>query len=188
MSFLTLEKTIEEFEKELTEKEKRQDEVLQRSRELIRYCAKAIRHIHTGDYNQAEEVVKQLDAEVEKLEKAAGGDFAHIAQNAYQEYAEIKCFLALTHRKKLPTPSDLGIGVISYLSGLADCVGELRRALQLALRAGKKEDAEYLFEKMNYIYDNLMVLKFSSSLVGPLKRKQDVIRGQIEQARSEMLR
>ncbi len=185
---MSLEKTIEEFEKELAGKEKRQDEVLQRSRELIRYCAKAIRHIHTEDYKSAEELAEILDTETKKLAKVAGEDFHHIAQNAYQEYVEIKAFLALMKKKDLPTPKDLGIDVLSYLNGLADCVGELRRALQLSLRAGKKKDAEYLFEKMNYIYDNMMVLKFSSSLVGQLKRKQDMVRGQIEQARSEMLR
>ncbi|MBI5037031.1 hypothetical protein HZC09_06855 [Candidatus Micrarchaeota archaeon] len=101
---------------------------------------------------------------------------------------EIKAFLALVKKESLPTPEELKIDVLSYLNGLSDCVGELRRALQLALRADKKKEAEYFFERMNYIYNNLMVLKFSSSLVGPLKRKQDMVRGQIEQARSEMLR
>ena len=41
---------------------------------------------------------------------------------------------------------------------------------------------------MNEIYDHLMVLKYSGSLVGPLKHKQDMVRGQVEHARSEMLR
>lgn len=185
---MTLEKTVSELEKKLTDQEKRQDEVLSLSREIIRLCAKAIRHYHTGNPAEAKTVLKNLDGDVKRLSKVSGEDFQHIAQNAYQEYAEIACLSALLEREKLPTPSDLGIDTLSYLAGVADCVGELRRSLQLSLRAGKKEDAEYLFEKMNYIYDNLMVLKFSSSLVGPLKRKQDMVRGQVEQARSEMLR
>ncbi|MBI5037030.1 hypothetical protein HZC09_06850 [Candidatus Micrarchaeota archaeon] len=79
---MSLEETISELEKELTAKEKRQDEVLQKSREVIRSCAKAIRHIHTEDYAEAEKLAEELDSEVKKLAKVAGEDFHHIAQNA----------------------------------------------------------------------------------------------------------
>lgn len=185
---MTLEKTIDALDRKFAEQEKAQDAALSMSRLVIRDCAKAIRHLHTGQPDDADAVVKTLDADVKKLQKAAGADFQHIATSAYQEYAEIKCLVALLEKKELPTPSDLGIDDLSYLAGLADCVGELRRSLQLALKAGKKKDAEYLFERMNHIYDNLMILKYSSSLVGPLKRKQDMIRSQVEYARSEMLR
>lgn len=184
---MTLEKTIARIDGELSEKEKRQDVVLSDSRVVIRNCAKAIRHLHTGDVPEAKKVVAALDEDVAALKKVASG-FEHIATSAYQEYVEIKCLLALLEKEKLPSPEQLKVDDQSYLAGLADCVGELRRSLQLALKAGKKKDADYLFEKMNYIYEHLMVLKYSSSLVGPLKRKQDMIRNQVEQARSELLR
>ncbi|HLD76355.1 MAG TPA: hypothetical protein VI874_05010, partial [Candidatus Norongarragalinales archaeon] len=126
---MTLEKTISDLEKKLVDKEKRQDEVLSLSREIIRLCAKAIRHYHTGNPDEAKNVMKLLETGVKKLTKSSAGDFDHIAQNAYQEYAEIMCLSALLERVKLPTPTDLGIDVLSYLAGLADCVGELRRSL-----------------------------------------------------------
>ncbi len=185
---MTLESTISRIDGELAAREKRQDTVLQHTRLVIRDCAKAIRHLHTGQFVEADSLVKDLDAHVRDLEKSAAKDFYHIGQQAYQEYAEIKCLIALVHKKPLPSPEELGLDDQSYLAGLADCVGELRRSLQLALRDGNKKEAEYFFEKMNHIYDNLMVLKYSSSLVGPLKRKQDMVRGQVEHARSEMLR
>ncbi|MDP2717111.1 MAG: hypothetical protein Q8P02_00030 [Candidatus Micrarchaeota archaeon] len=185
---MTLEKTINRIDAELSEKEKRQDVVLQHTRLVIRDCAKAIRQLHTGQFKEADVLVKDLDVHVKDLQDSAGKDFYHIGQQAYQEYAEIKCLIALVHKKPLPSPEDLGLDDQSYLAGLADCVGELRRSLQLALRDDKKKEAEYFFEQMNHIYDNLMVLKYSSSLVGPLKRKQDMVRGQVEHARSEMLR
>ena len=184
---MTLEKTIEKIMKELDEKEKRQDVVLQLSREAIRDCAKAIRHLHTGQNKDCHAAVKQLDEKMKKLHEF-DNDFSHISQTAYQEYSEIKCLLAILEKKELPDQKELGIDWQTYLSGLADCVGELRRSLQLSLKNDDYDTAEYLFVKMNYIYDNLMQLKYSGSLVGALKRKQDMIRGQVEQARSEMLR
>lgn len=182
-----LEASISEIEKKLQDMEKRQDVVLQLSREVIRDCAKAIKSIHLNDMPQCELLLKQIDAKVSELKKA-DEDFGHISANCYQEVVEVKVLYALMKKKEIPALKELNVDYIAYLTGLADATGELRRALQLSLRAGKKEDAEFYFQKMNEIYDNLMTLKYSSSLVGPLKRKQDVLRGQIEQARSEMLK
>ena len=182
-----LSESIAEIDAKLHEMEKRQDAVLTASREIIRDCAKAIRFIHTDDLKSCEKTVSEMEKKIIELKKVEK-DFEHISQQSYQEIVEIKTLLALFKRKDIPSMEELKVDYQAYLSGLADCVGELRRALQLSLRKGKKDDAEYYFEKMNEIYDNLMILKYSSSLVGPLKRKQDVLRSQIEQARSEMLR
>ncbi len=182
-----LEKTVHKIITILDEREKRQDKVLALSREIIRDSARAIKSIHAGDLAETRRIVGELDKKIHEMKRIDEG-FEHISQNCYQEYAEIKSLHAILVRKEIPSYEDLGIDFIPYLTGLADTVGELRRQIQLALRHRKKKAAEYFFEKMNEIYDNLMIIKYSSSLVGPLKHKQDVIRGQLEQARSEMLR
>ena len=70
-------------------------------------------------------------------EKAGGkGEFSGMISTALQEYVEIKCLLALLEEQPLPSPRELGVEGIAFLNGLADCVGELRRALQIALRRG----------------------------------------------------
>ncbi len=183
----TLGSTVEGLIKELDEKEKRQDKVLTASREAIRLCARAIRDIHTNDVKLAKKSISELESKLDEL-RAVEKDFEHIAKQAYQEYAEIKLFFAISQKQKIPTSQELGITTESYLSGFADCVGELRRALQLSLKDGNKKDAEYYFEAMNEIYEELMLLKYSKSLVGSLKPKQDMVRGQLEHARSEILK
>ncbi|MFH1257344.1 MAG: hypothetical protein ABIG96_06505 [Candidatus Micrarchaeota archaeon] len=173
--------------KMLDGREKDQDVVLRMSREIIRDCAKAIRSIHTKDFAEADALIKQIDAKVTDL-KAHDAEFRHISQQCYQEIVEIKVLDAIYKRKEIPDFEDLGVEYQPWLSGLADVSGELRRALQLSLREGNKTDAEYYFKVMNEIYDDLMILKYSGSLVGSLKHKQDMMRAQVEQARSEMLR
>ncbi|MCX6767897.1 MAG: hypothetical protein NTY90_04185 [Candidatus Micrarchaeota archaeon] len=182
-----LEKTIQQIISILDEREKRQDKVLALSREIIRDSAKAIKSIHVNDADETARIVADLDGKIVEMKKMQEG-FTHISQNCYQEYAEIKSLYAIISHKEMPTYEELGIEFLPYLTGLADTVGELRRQIQLALRNKNKKDAEYFFDKMNEIYDNLMIIKYSSSLVGSLKHKQDVIRGQLEQSRSEMLR
>lgn len=182
-----LEKTVSEIIKELTEKEKRQDALLQKTREIVRECARAIKCIHLSDLKECKKIVMRLDGEVRELQKI-GADFEGITQTALQEYVEVKCLLAFIERRELPSHRELGVPGVVFLNGLADCVGELRRQIQIALRAGNARDAEHFFDAMNEVYDELMTIKFSGSLVGALKRKQDVLRTQIEQARSEILR
>ncbi len=182
-----LEESVTEIVRELGEKEKRQDEVLRLQREIIRDCALAIRHIHTGELAGSKAVVAGIEKKVARL-RGLDSELERNSSQCYQEYVEIRALDAIFSRKPVPSRKSLGVDAVAYLNGLADTVGELRREIQLALSGGKRKDAEYFFDVMNEVYDNLMLVKFSSSLVGPLKHKQDVIRSQLEQARSEMLR
>lgn len=181
------EKAIEKIIADLDGQEKRQDAVLKFHREVIRDCAKAIKSLHAGDTEESGQLLSRIDASIKDVKKVDEG-FEHISDNIYQEYAEAKVLAAILSKKDTPTFEDLDIPFRAWLSGLADTVGELRRALQNALREGHKKDAEYLYSKMSEIYDNLTVIKYSGSLVGALKRKQDMVRHQLEEARSELLR
>ena len=180
------EKAFEKILAQLDEQEKRQDAVLKFHREVIRDCAKAIKSLHTGEKEEAALLLKKIDSSIEQV-KAVDAGFEHISDNIYQEYVEVKVLDALLAKREPPTYEDLGVPFRAWLSGLADVVGELRRAFHNALRTGDKKEAEYLFSKMSDIYDNLMVIKYSGSLVGALKRKQDMVRHQLEEARSEIL-
>jgi len=182
-----LETVMDKIIKILAEKEARMDRVIQLNRTIVRDCARAIKCLHNGEMKECEKIVSLLEAKMKSLTRDAAG-FEGIASPCYQEYTEVKCLLALTQKKELPDYEELGVPYLEYLTGLCDCSGELRRAMQTSLMNGKKKDAEYYFEKMNEIYDNVMTIKYSGSLIGSLKRKQDVARSQVEQARSEMLR
>ena len=179
-------KSISTISKKLDELEKRQDEVLSLNRELVRNCAKAIRSMHEGNLKEAKEFETKADENATRL-ISLQKELEKNASGALQEYAEVKCLMAILEKKSLPDFEKLGMSYKDFLAGLADCVGELRRAMLIALRHKDRKEAEYLFDAMEKIYDNLMVLKYSSSLVGALKPKQDSIRAQVERARSEML-
>lgn len=183
-----LEKTIAEIVEELKVLEKKQDEALSASRQIIRDCANAIKHLHTGELAEARKAAKELEGKIAELKGKVGGEFSGITHPIFQEYTEIMALLAVREKKGLPTHRQLGVPAVAYLNGLADAVGELRRALQISLKNGDEKAAEYFYQQMNEIYENLMLVKFSSSIVRELRRKQDVARQQLEQARSELLR
>jgi len=56
-----------------------------------------------------------------------------------------------------------------------------------ALRKNNRKEAEEFFAMMEAIYDELLPLRFSNAILPDFRRKQDVARIQIEQARGELL-
>lgn len=182
-----LEESIREMVKELKGRELKQDEILKLTRELVRECANAIKAIHAREMKVAKEHIANADAFVAKV-KSIEKNFEHISSQSLQEYVEVKVLDALVSGGKLPTYKKLEVPFGVYLTGLCDVVGELRREMLEALKRGKKGEAKKFFEQMNHIYESMLPLRFSNSLLPNFRRKQDVARMQVEQARSELLR
>jgi translin len=177
---------IKEIEGGLMKKEAVLDELIKKNREIVRLTANSIKEMHAGELGAARKLLSQAESEISTLSKQAekhGMDLNHIMQ----EYAEAKILLAAIERKDLPSSTDLGATPEAYLNGLLDATGELKRQMYECLRKGKKKDAEYYFGLMEKIYDELLPLKFSNALLPDFRRKQDVARMQIEQARGELL-
>lgn len=179
-----IEEIIKKLDKELSDKETEQDRALKLSREIVRECSRMIKKIHQNE-EISEDEIRETDAKVEAIEKIRG--FDQIKYIAMQEYSEFRCLKAVIEKKEVPYPEEIHCDYLSYAQGLADCVGELRRQIQILLKDRNKKKAEEVFREMENIYENVAVIKYSSSLTGMLRKKQDVIRIQLEQARSELL-
>jgi translin len=64
--------------------------------------------------------------------------------------ANVTC--ALIQSQPLPTPTELGVEDATYLNGLAEVTGELRRRTLDILRHGYSTEAERLLGIMDEIY------------------------------------
>ncbi|MEM3555857.1 MAG: haloacid dehalogenase [Candidatus Micrarchaeia archaeon] len=179
-------KSIEKIVKLLEEEEREQDELLKLTREIVRGCSVAIKCIHSKELKESERRIEEVKKLVEKMSKF--DKFENITIQAYQEYAEAGVLLSIIKRKETPTYEELGVPFKAYLLGLLDCVGELRREMLEELKRGNKRNAGYYFSKMEELYEALLPVRFSNSLIPNFRRKQDVARMQLEQARSELLR
>lgn len=172
--------------KELERREKEQDRILSKTREIIRHCSNGIKLAHSGELGEAKAEVAAAEKKVAPFSKTK--QFGYLLAQTYQEIAEAKIFLAAVEKKPLPTWKELGMPFEPYLLGLCDLVGELRRQMLEMLKKGKVKDAERYFELMSGIYDELLPIRFSNSLLPNFRKKQDVARMQVEQARSELVR
>jgi len=182
-----LEESIGKIYATLKKQEEAQDGLLVLTREIIRGCATAIKAIHAGD----KEAGKKGMEKVEELVKKARGvdrDMEYVAETAYQEYCEARILLAVLEDAEIPSYEDLGVPFEPYLLGLMDAVGEFRRQMLEELKRGRREEAERYFDAMNAVYEATLPLRFSNSLLPGFRKKQDVARIQLENARSELLR
>jgi len=171
---------------ELEKREKEQDAILGITREIIRHCANGIKLMHSGELKEARKHVLEADRKIAKISKTK--EFDYLLTQMYQEIAEAKVLLAAIEKKELPGFVELKMPFEAYLLGLCDAIGEFRREMLEQLKSGNKKEAARYFELMSALYDELSVVRFSNSLLPNFRKKQDVARMQVEQARSEIMR
>jgi translin len=92
----------------------------------------------------------------------------------------------LIQNKALQTPEELGVQDATYLNGLAEVVGELRRRTLDILRSGYSEEAERLLGHMDDIYAVLVTMDYPDAITNGLRRQTDLARGIIEKTRGDV--
>ena len=180
---------MKKIEQVLNEKDDLREKALKKCRDIIRECRKGIKKLHNEDVEEAKKNIKKAEKILVELKEEieAHPDImtAGYMENAMQEVAEAEIFLAIVEDKKLPNPEDINVSYTSYLLGLADVVGELRRKGVYLLKEGSIEDVEKILAIMEEICDKLMEFDYPSGLL-PIKRKQDVIKKILEKMRGEV--
>ncbi len=166
------------------------DQALMQSRALTRHCANAIRAVHRNEIDLANDhlsLASQLVSQLKKdLQPYPELFFAGYTQDAIKEFVEANCTLALVQNQSLPTPDTLGVEYATYLNGLAEVTGELRRRCMDILRQGYSEEAERLLSCMDDIYDVLVTLDYPDAITNGLRRQTDIVRGIVERTRADL--
>ncbi len=166
------------------------DEALTQSRNLIRHSARAIRAIHREDQAQAREHLHQADQLAAALREGLSGDpelyFSGYAQDALKEFCEAHLTLAIITDQPWPSPDDLQVEYATYLNGLSEVVGELRRRIMDIMRAGHSQEVERLLDVMDDIYAQLVTMDFPDALTYGLRRRTDIARSIIERTQADV--
>ena len=186
----TLESIGERIHQYLVEKNKVRDETLHRSRVLIRHCSRAIRAIHRNERALAKEHLEQARTLADELSSVQESYpdlyFAGYSRDALKEFAEANIVYALIGNEPLPDPDELGVEYASYLGGLGETVGELRRRVLDILRHDDVSEGERLLDAMDDIYSYLVTVDFPDAITGNLRRITDMVRGVTERTRGDM--
>jgi translin len=112
--------------------------------------------------------------------------YAGYTQDALKELTEAHITYALITGESLPAPEGLAVEPASYLNGLAEAVGELRRYVLDRLRRGDVATGERLLAIMDDIYSLLITVDFPDAITGGLRRNTDMVRGVLERTRGDL--
>lgn len=166
------------------------DKALARARDLTRFAAHSIRAIHRSEADLAHQNLDDARALVEDLKRDLAGYpdlyFAGYTQDAIKEFVEATLTCALIENTPVPAPTDLGVEYATYLNGMAETTGELRRRCLDILRQGYSPEAERLLTCMDEIYSVLVTMDFPDAITYNLRRHTDLVRGIVERTRADL--
>ncbi|MBN2258271.1 MAG: haloacid dehalogenase [Anaerolineaceae bacterium] len=186
----TLASIIDRINKSLEACTSARDQALVHARAITRHSANAIRATHRGEVDLAQEHIAETHKLVNQLKSnlASFPDlyFAGYTQDALKEFCEASLTFAIIEKKPLPDPDSLGVEHATYLNGLAECIGELRRHCLDILRQGYSQEAERLLACMDDIYSSLITMDYPDAVTNGLRRQTDLVRGIIERTRGDL--
>lgn len=174
-----LETILNGITKELADREVSRESTMADSRKVIRLSKKVIHAVHNGeDHSVARKEMHDIVGSLDRNETSAA--------DAMMEFSEAEILVSIVEGRRLPSPEDLGIDGGSWLMGMADAIGELRRVILTLLMDSDLNNARSLFLAMEELCEGLMMFDVPDAIL-PIRRKQDVARSLLERTRSDLL-
>ena len=168
----------------------KRDQALLLSRQITRLAAQSIRATHRKEYDQAHDFIEQAGSLVgqvkDSLKNFPDLYYAGYTQDGIKEYIEAHITYSLILNQAMSTPEILGVQYSTYLNGLAEVPGELRRSCLDILRQGYSAEAERLLACMDEIYTVLVTMDFPDAITNGLRRQTDLVRGILERTRADL--
>ena len=179
------------FERQLEEKTAAREKALVAARRSIRFSANSIRAIHRGEFEEAHQLMEQSRSAIQSARESVRDDhpdvyFAGFIQDAQKEYAEARLTEALVLGRDLPLPEELNVEVAPYLNGMAESIGEGRRAILDLLRQGHVDRSEQILAAIEDMYYLLVSMDFPDAVTRNLRRSTDAARGIMERTRGDL--
>lgn len=185
-----LEKIAEQIRQDFDVRTALRDHALKHARQLTRACSLAIRAVHRNDLDVMDANLSEAQslADILRNDLADHPDLylAGYTQDSLKEYVEANVTCALIQNQALQTPEELRVEYSTYLNGLAEVVGELRRRILDILRSGYSQEAERLLSHMDDIYSVLVTIDYPDAITNNLRRQTDSVRGIIEKTRGDV--
>ena len=184
MTLKNVKPSLNKIAKELETVQDAREFLLKNTREIIILCSKSIIAVHKGDLTTGKNNLKQAEVLLKKYKKKATGGLKRYLITPEQEFVEAACLIAIVEKKEIPTDKKLAVMPESYVLGLLDCVGELKRQVFDKIRIDEIDEATRIFEVMENLYLQLYTFSMYDKVVKEARRKIDVNRILVDDVRS----
>ena len=158
--------------------------LIKNTRDVVILCSHSIIATHNGDLRTARQKIKKAEVILKNNQKKAKNNFKKYLVTPEQEFVEAQSFLAIVENKEIPSLKSLKVSEESYILGLLDCIGELKRLVLDNIRNGQLKKANNIFNVMENLYQTLYPFAMYDKIVREARRKLDVNRILVEETRA----
>ncbi|MBV9178068.1 MAG: RNA-binding protein [Nitrososphaeraceae archaeon] len=151
---------------------------------MVALCSKSIVALHRNEMEQAQINMHQAKSMLEEFKQYSKTDLYKYIATAEQEIVEAYGLRCVLLGSSIPGMKELNVSGPSYITGLLDCIGEIKRMVYDKMRLGRAEDAAKLFSLMQDIYGAVYPFAVYDHLVSGMRRKLDVAKMLIEDVRA----
>ena len=184
MTLKNVKPSLNKIAKDLEKIQDTREFLLKNTREIIILCSKSIIAVHKGDLTTGKNNLKEAEVLLKKYKKKATERLRRYLITPEQEFVEAACLIAIVEHKEIPTDKKLSVMPESYVLGLLDCVGELKRQVFDKIRTNEIDEAIRIFEIMESLYLQLYTFSMYDKVVKEARRKIDVNRILVDDVRS----
>jgi translin len=184
MSFSSVHSSLDQINGELQDVEERREILIKNTRDIVMLCSKSIIALHNNEMDDARNKISQAKVMLDKFKEYAKTDLHKYIAVAEQEFVEAYVLKSIVEESLLPSKTELNVLGSSYLTGLLDCIGEVKRMVYDRMRIGKTDDAIKLFTIMQDLYSIVYPFAVYDNLIPGLRRKLDVSKMLIEDIRA----
>jgi len=175
---------MEKINKKFKDVEERRNAIIKGTRDATILCSKAIVSLHSHKKKESMEYIEKAKNLLQQFRELGKDDLQKYLYIAEQEYVEAFCLFSIAEDSVIPGMKSLEVSDVSYVMGLLDCIGEIKRMIIDKIRAEGTSNVNALFELMDKIYGTIYPLAVYDNLMPGLRKKLDVSRILIENVRA----
>ncbi|MDK6029036.1 hypothetical protein QPL79_06630 [Ignisphaera sp. 4213-co] len=154
------------------------EHVIKLSRDVLTQCRRLITRCLYGDCNN--KYVKSLEEAFNMFKNYAMQHLEIYYSSFYSmvesEYVEAIQFYYIVNEGKIKTVNELNVHPASYVLGLLDVIGELKRYSLELIEKERYDDSLKIFEVAEKIFEEIAELSHIENAIPGLKRRIDVYR------------
>lgn len=184
MTLKNVKPSLHKIAKSLGDVQDAREFLLKNTREIVTLCSKSIIAVHKEDLATGKKNLKRAETLLKRYKKKASGGLERYLVTPEQEFVEATCLIAIVEQKEIPSDKELSVMPESYVLGLLDCVGELKRQVFDKIRVNKIDDATRIFGIMESLYLQLYTFSMYDKVVKEARKKIDVNRILVDDVRS----
>jgi translin len=130
--------------------------------------------MHRQKFGEGEKMIEEARKLLDELRPVAQTDLQKYISDAEQEFVEASMLKSVCNGSSLPSRNSLNVSGPSYITGILDAIGEMKRLVYDRMRTSERDEVLRVFNLMQELYSAIYVLGVYDNLVPGLRRKLDI--------------